>query len=394
MLPDAKGKVIKQARPGEQRYEYVEEAKVPMWRFGKPFDHLDTWVQKKKNASPRSLPTQVWITSLCSYWFESVAMMVTSVRKALPDAQIVLCGQYPELMSEHAAEFSAADVVVRSRPRLPPTTSSIDLYGKQKPPFLAITLDPVSAIPTILNGIRRDIFHYALFDDDICSDRGEPLEDIFDATKDEHKHIRFHVVCGLEPRKMTKQIAKTLADKRFSELHFEEAAKSGRVEASAYEKAMRYLTEAGLERGHDRTSGFVWMGRPGEKLDDLMQNAFTVLQHCENLILKPYSPTPGSTDHKRHAKYLDEIEFAKWSPHFFPFAKKNKIGFEEYHDMYRVAAFLNEKVRGRSFDFLKESKYGAEFLKESLRREVWTLDGQEIEEEERDYFENPLRIID
>ena len=62
--------------------------------------------------------------------------------------------------------------------------------------------------------------------------------------------------------------------------------------------------------------------------------------------------------------------------------------------MYRVAAFLNEKIRGKSFDFLRESKYGAQFLNDSLRREVWKLEGKEVVEEERDYVESPLRVID
>jgi hypothetical protein len=38
-----------------------------------------------------------------------------------------------------------------------------------------------------------------------------------------------------------------------------------------------------------------------------------------------------------------------------------------------MAAFLNDKVHGKSFDFLKGTM-GLDFLKESLRREVWNLE--------------------
>jgi hypothetical protein len=37
-----------------------------------------------------------------------------------------------------------------------------------------------------------------------------------------------------------------------------------------------------------------------------------------------------------------------------------------------MAAFLNDRVHGEAFDFLKGTM-GLELLKESLRREVWKL---------------------
>jgi hypothetical protein len=46
-----------------------------------------------------------------------------------------------------------------------------------------------------------------------------------------------------------------------------------------------------------------------------------------------------------------------------------------------MAAFLNDRVRGEAFDFLKGTM-GSEYLKESLRREVWKLEA------------SPLSIID
>jgi hypothetical protein len=128
-------------------------------------------------------------------------------------------------------------------------------------------------------------------------------------------------------------------------------------------------------------SGFVWLGRPGDELDQLILRSFEVLNHLEGLILKPYSPTPGSKEHRDNEEYLAKIPFREWSPHFFPFAELNGITRGEYHDLYRVAAFLNEKVRDGSFDFMKGT-LGAQMLRESLRREVWKLEP------------SPLRLVD
>ena len=51
----------------------------------------------------------------------------------------------------------------------------------------------------------------------------------------------------------------------------------------------------------------------------------------------------------------------------------NRITRSEYHDLYRLAALLNDKVRGTGFDFLNGT-LGSQFLRESLRREVWNLE--------------------
>ena len=79
--------------------------------------------------------------------------------------------------------------------------------------------------------------------------------------------------------------------------------------------------------------------------------------------------------------YLASIPHREWSPHFFPFAGLNGIAHSEYHDLYRLSAFLNEKIRDGSFDFLKGT-LGARMLRESLRREVWKLEP------------SPLRLVD
>ena len=100
----------------------------------------------------------------------------------------------------------------------------------------------------------------------------------------------------------------------------------------------------------------------------------------EGLILKPFGPTPGSAEHQKHEAYLSKLPHRDWSPHFFPFAELNGISRREYHDLYRMAAFLNEKVRDGAFDFL-QGTLGAQMLRESLRREVWKLDP------------SPLRVV-
>ncbi|HQU41822.1 MAG TPA: hypothetical protein PK867_03375 [Pirellulales bacterium] len=371
MKPDKAGDVPIEWLPRDRRYTTVGDERYPMRRYGQPCNVLEQRLEKSAFGDQR--PTQVWITSLCSYWHESVAEMCRVARQTLPDAQIVLVGSYASLMPKHACETCAADFVVSKFPRLK-TPSLLELYGREMPPFVAVELEPDTMVADVTAAVEQGVVDVAFFVDDLCRDAGEPLAECVARTEDLHKHLRYHAICGLNPADVSPAIAKTLAKKRFAEVHLEEAdAADGSLDNDAYVTATRYLSEAGLPTGSDRLSGFVWIGRPADELEDLIRRSLDVLQACGSLILKPFTPTPGGPEHRAHAAYLDRIPHRYWSPHFFPFAELNKIGRDEYHDLYRLAAFLNEKVRNRSFDMLNGT-LGAQMLRDSLRREVWKLE--------------------
>jgi hypothetical protein len=252
------------------------------------------------------------------------------------------------------------------------TAISLDLYRGTLPTFLALRLTPATAVSEVKEALQKNIFHFTFFDDDLSRDNWEPFKETVAKTRGLHRHLRFHVICGLNPAALTPDIASLLVSRTFAEFHCEEADSRNNLDLNAYRRARAYFAEAGLEDASDRLCGFVWIGRPNETLEDIIARAFTVLQHLGSVILKPFSPTPTSPVFKRTAKYLADIPPRNLSPHFFPFAEYNRITREEYHDLYRMAAFLNEKVRNRSFEFFDDS-LGARLLRSSLRREVWKL---------------------
>jgi hypothetical protein len=381
MKPDEGGKVKEDWLPRDRRYYSVKGERYPMRRFGTSFGDITKHLLLLQKEGREKKPTQVWIGSLCSYWYESVAEVCRLVGQALPDAKVVLIGQYPRLMTKHATEACAADFVVTKPPDLSDEPGAFDLYGGKNPPFVALQLNPDVAVAEVQRAVERGILQFTFFEEDLCKDDGGPLLEIFETTKGLHKHLRFHFICGLDPAKVTPTIARVIADKQVAVAHFEEADAGQELDVQAYKKVRAYLREAGLKDASNRLSGFVWIGRPGDQLEQLISRSFEVLNHLEGLILKPYTPTPGSPEHRENEEYLAAIPHREWSPHFFPFAELNEISRGEYHDLYRMAAFLNEKIRDGSFDFLKGT-LGAQMLRESLRREVWKLGP------------SPLRIID
>jgi hypothetical protein len=84
MLPDAKGNVAKQLLTGTSKYRGVGEGAFaytyPMWRFGKSLSDFEKWLITERADKKLFRPTQVWITSLCSYWFRSIHQTCNFVR--------------------------------------------------------------------------------------------------------------------------------------------------------------------------------------------------------------------------------------------------------------------------------------------------------------------------
>jgi hypothetical protein len=292
-----------------------------------------------------------------------------------------LIGSYTHLMPSHAAATCPADFIVAKSFDIADIPAALDLYQEKRPPFVALQLNPKIAVAEIKAAIGKETYDFAFFEEDICIDGGEQLIEIVEMTEQLHPRVRFHVICGLEPPKVTPKLAKTLAKKCFAELHFEEASDGGQLPVEAYRRAIAYIRESGAKIPARPISGFVWIGRPEEDLDAIITRSFNVLELLGGFIFKPFSPTPGSAEHRRFGDYLAAIPHQDWSPHVFPFSELNDISRAEYNDLYRMAAFLNDRVRSETFDFLKGT-IGPEFLKESLRREVWKLEP------------SPLRTVD
>src|SRR5579884_1348786 len=138
MKPDAHGKVKEAWLPRDRRYHVVKDERYPMRRFGLPAKDLAKQLEAK--AIAKKCPTQVWITSLCSYWHESVAEVCRLVRRTLPDAQIAILGQYARLTPGAASTNCAADFVVGQPADLEEEPVALDLYDREPPPFLALRL--------------------------------------------------------------------------------------------------------------------------------------------------------------------------------------------------------------------------------------------------------------
>lgn len=375
MLPDKNGEVLEEYLPRDRRYHSIENHKFPMRRFGKSSFELEKYIQNLA-ADNSSTPTQVWVTSLCSYWYETVAETCRIIRKNLPDAQIILLGNYPRYNPEHIEIACAADFFIDKSFELNEIEYNLDLYQEIKPSFLSLSIRTKTSTlkNTIKTNLLKGVRDFVFFDDDVLIEDGKVLEEVISYVKKLEFKPRFHLICGLNPSQLSLSTSKLLKNDIFTTLNFEQAElKDDILFQNVYKEIGEFLNEAGFDQKDNRLSGFCWIGRLHDDLEKIIKRSFIVLQTFGNLIFKPFTPVPGSEDYLGAKTYLEKLPLKDWSPHFFPLSEVNKIEKAEYNDMIRMGSFLNEKVKAQSFDFFRGT-LGASFLKESFRREVWNLE--------------------
>ena len=377
MLPSPKGRV------GRRRSRIEDDLPPgePMrWHFGQSWEVFDAYLEElgQSNWTPGS----VWITTLTSFWWQAVPLVADRVKNRLKRPTVVLCGNYPHLETQHAAQFCPnVDIVVKDRLDLTGYPADYSLYGERRPRFCALDLRSPKTIDVIAHALERGTAHFAFFNDNLFEDFDARLKPVLQEVVSNKWKLWFHGICGVETRDFPIDHAQLLADAHFSELHFEPVLNDdGTVNEPLYRAVMQACEQAGFvsrrglgweSRSH-YFSGFLWIGRPDDDLDKLVWNALKLLQLVGMVIPKPYSPKPGTDDYALLASQVDWIEPQDTSPHRLPFAGLNGIERSDYEDLYRMTAFLNRKVRAHTFDFLGDT-YLARVIRESLAGRRWDI---------------------
>ena len=376
MLP-RHGKVPKRRLKNTPSIE-VNGTTYSLHHFGRPFSEFKTFADVSLNTWK---PTAIWITSLTSYWWQSVRDTILNVQNSVQDVEVVLFGNYPRLEPEHALNKIYADLLVTDLDiKLSQYKADTSLYDRDcLPDFCGLDInsrtDDIGK--EISDHVSAAIHHFVFFNDDILKDP-DHLEEVLreigkvaDQVPDQKFKPKFHGICGIYPGKLNAKLAKLMASSRFREIHFEYAADASRVlDLESYFRASEAVRNAGFRLHRGELSGFVNIGLPDDTPHLLMQHVLNLLEIFGFVIPKPFSPTPGSDLYLRHKDVLDTKNIELLSPHFFPFSRINGISSNDYDELYRLTAFMNYPVRQQSFD-LFPGTIGYEMFRNSLERKVW-----------------------
>lgn len=345
-----------------------------LWRYGNADADFSQWLD---NMTVHWRPTQIWLTSLTSYWWRGIANTIARLKNRYSDIPIVLYGKYPQLERSHASERSFADVLIKDELDLSDYSADFDLYEHQRPSFCALDIRSNTWQQEAEQQFARGISNFVFFNDPLIKNSQQFREGM---TEFHRLNLRsrtnllpkFYGICGLYPSAFTADVAETMKKVGFTELHFEYETKAGELDLAAYRQVKESFKEVEYDLQPDQLSGFVYIGLPDDDLKQIIKHVLNLFEVFGSVILKPWTPTPRS---KLHSKYKDKLPTDRielFSPHLFPFSCVNGIRPEEYDELYVLVAALNQKVRSRAFDCFPGT-LAYEMIKESLVREVWKV---------------------
>jgi hypothetical protein len=373
MLP-VNGKVTRTANRPDSNIE-VGGYSYHLWRYGRGEEDFSRWLDR---LILRWRPTEIWVTSLTSYWWRGVARTIARIKNKLPDVQVILYGQYPILEPIHAKNNSFADAIVTEKINLTDYFADFNLYEESKPAFCALDISSSAWPKEVIEKVQSGISDFVFFNDPLVEDSPkdalQQIELLLNQTDNisSKRRLKFHALCGLYPSSFTKDVAKKMQEAGFAQLHFEYEGSGSELNLDAYIRAKESYDQAGYTLDPDQISGFLNIGLPSDDLECIIRHTLNLFEIFGSVILKPYTPTPSSELYQKHRDQLETERIELLSPHFFPFSGINEITPKEYDELYTLAASLNHKVRSKAFNCFPGT-LAYEMIKTSLERDVWKL---------------------
>lgn len=349
-----------------------------LWRYGKPDLEFDNWLQSQAAVWR---PTQVWLSSLTSYWWRGVATTINRLKNRYSDVPVVLYGKYPQLEASHAGQHCYADVLIKDHIELQDFPADIDLYQGERPSFSALDIRSETWPEELREHFEHGISNFVFFNDPLIQD---PLSFLAQLESFGHMKLKsktnvrpkFFALCGLYPSMFTTPVAEAMRNAGFVELHFEYETVGGELVLDAYSQAQKSLEAVQFGLQPDQLSAFVYIGLPTDEIERIIKHTLNLFEVFGSVILKPWTATPGSELYELYKGKLETKRIEFLSPHLFPFSEINGISPREYEELYVLVAALNQKVRSRAFDCFPGT-LAYEMISQSLARRVWNVPNEE-----------------
>lgn len=346
----------------KRRVRMISRSEVSMsyWRFGQQPSELIA--QLKVLDEDGWQPDEVYLEGFTTFWWEGVVEAIALVRQIFPQTRVILCGAYPALATEHALIHSNANLlIVGAIEGLAGLPLDLSLYPT-RPLFTHLSIGTVKRSSDDLIGEfltkakpqneKERITQFAFADHDIIRRFPKQFRSLLQLIIDQKLKVSFYALGNIRPHDLVNdsELVSLLFRAGFKQLVFADDRDLSCTEDAREEliELHRYAIELCASAGyHTRTEALVssaCIGRPNERLEDIA--AFiTKLAHVSgSLIVVPYQPSPLECP----ANLPLELQNGK----LFPFAEYNGVSYRSYQDVLRLAAVLNAKYRGNTFDFL------------------------------------------
>lgn len=363
--PDGRGKFYQEIIEKPDIYKHIPRHYS---RYGMPLDLF----KEKLNKLPEI--DFIFITSLMTYWFEGIQFSISQLRERFPQAEIVLGGILPTLLSKNTSALIPVDDIIEGygehrileylkKHRVPtethPDFSRIDnipfpaleyLSNKRILPLLTSRGCPYKCTycaTNLLNpgflerspdNIREEMSllieqyhprHMVVFDDAFLVNPKNRFLKVFSEIKTKSA-INFHTPNGLHAREISPETAELLFRTNFKtvRLSFESIHReildksSNKVNISQMTRAVQNLEKAGYRRGDLEV--YLLFGLAGQDRYSMEETLLFMKDLGVIPRLAYYSPVPGTVDFwnlQQRGILSAEINLYETNKTYFVYAK-------------------------------------------------------------------------
>ncbi len=338
--PDGRGKFYKTELPKPAVIKSIPRR----WsRYGIPAEAFSAELNRRER------PDAVLVTSVMTYWYSGVQMVIQQVQRHWPEVPVILGGNYATLCPKHARETSGADAIITGygesavlkllRRRFGLETGQPEklptfLKGEFPLPWdLYLRLDYAVILTArgcpytcsfcatsrlnpcfiqrpyreVFNEIRhlhetRGLRHFAFYDDALFVNREKHIEPLLELIIESEMNLNFHCPNGLFANMIDVRLAEMMVRAGFKTIRLslesanEEQRKrmSYKVSNGGYRTALENLEGAGFPRQQVET--YVLMGLPDQSPREVRETIDFVHEQGARVSLASFSPIPGTAD--------------------------------------------------------------------------------------------------
>ena len=339
-------------------------------------------------------PDVVLITSIMTYWYPGVFRVIALIKKYYPDCPVILGGIYATLCTDHAANFSGADYILKNSQlnQLIPllqglTDNSNNLNDLKNNHFhnlncfpypawdLYNALDYICLITSrgctfrctycashILNSklefrnpeqVAEEIAYwkelkgidkFVFYDDALLVNSENHIIPFLNEIKKKNLNINFYTPNALHVRYITQPVAKLMLECGFEKiwLGFETAdselqRKTGnKVNNASFTKAVKNLLKEGFPP--EKIRAYLLIGLPDESLQSIIESIKVVMDNGIKPYLAKYSPIPGTKMWKeivREYKWKEPVDPLWHNDALMPYCSPY-INVEQYQQIKMI----------------------------------------------------------
>ncbi|MGH7449975.1 MAG: B12-binding domain-containing radical SAM protein [bacterium] len=335
------GKFLRAPIPKPAAYHHVPRHYA---RYGMPSEIFE----KLCLTGPK--PEAILVTSGMTYWYPGVQMTITTLRRLFGNTPILLGGIYATLCTEHARQFSGADVVIAGEAEniiqselqaiLGGGTLRRNFAALDDLPFPALDLYPqlqsasimtsrgcplrctfcasnlvsgkyrwrsLDGVITELDWLHRGlgVNEFAFYDDALLTNRDRHFLPLCEKIITHQINATFHTPNGLQAKFIDANTARLMWLTGFKtiRLAYESGSEerqrdmSKKVSNASFARAVANLYAAGF--GPNELDAYVMMALPGQSIHEILRSMAYVHSLGVGIRLAAFSPIPGTVDYER-----------------------------------------------------------------------------------------------